>query len=225
MFSDEATFHTCGKESRHNIRIWGSENLHSARKHVRDSKQVNVWCGMMKDRIIGPFFFIEPAVTGNIYLDTLEQFAVPQLLPQQPNVISQQQDGAPPHWSLDVRDFLDRTVPQRWIGRDGPTRWPPRSPDITPLDFFLWGYVKDRVFCHPDTRCCWTPQKNYGCHPHPHIWYTEKHMGWNEYRLDILRATNGAHVEVYWVKPFELLYRTPQTTRLHQSQLPPKLIC
>ena len=23
--------------------------------------------------------------------------------------------------------------------------WPPRSPDITPLDFFLWGYVKDRV--------------------------------------------------------------------------------
>jgi hypothetical protein len=92
---------------------------------------------MMKDRIIGPFFFIEPTVTGNIFLDMFEKFAVAQFLHQQTNVIFQQQDGAPPHWSLDVSDFLDRTFPQRWIGRDGPTRWPPRSPDITPLDFFL----------------------------------------------------------------------------------------
>ena len=27
-----------------------------------------------------------------------------------------------------------------------PTLWPARSPDITPLDFFLWGYVKTNVF-------------------------------------------------------------------------------
>jgi len=34
--------------------------------------------------------------------------------------------------------FLDATFPNRWIGRDGPTPWPPRSPDITTsLDFFL----------------------------------------------------------------------------------------
>jgi hypothetical protein len=65
---------------------------------------------MMKDRIIGPYFFIEPTVTRNIYLDMFEQFAIPKLLPQQPNVIFQQ-DGAPPHWSSDVRDFLDRTFP------------------------------------------------------------------------------------------------------------------
>jgi hypothetical protein len=81
MFSDEVTFHTCGKVNHHNLRIWGSENPDSVREHVRDSKKVNVWCGMIKDRIIGPFFFIEPTVTRNIYLDTLEQFAVPQLLP------------------------------------------------------------------------------------------------------------------------------------------------
>jgi len=45
--------------------------------------------------------------------------------------------------------FSDATFPNRWIGRDGPTLWPPRSPDITPLDFFLWGYVKDKVFSTP----------------------------------------------------------------------------
>ena len=31
-----------------------------------------------------------------------------------------QQDGAPPHWGVDVRWFLDETFPNRWIGRDGP---------------------------------------------------------------------------------------------------------
>jgi hypothetical protein len=78
---------------------------------MSDSTKVSVWGGMMKDRIIGPFFVIEPTVTGIIYLDMLEQFTVPQLLPQQSNVIFQQ-DGAPPHWSFDVCNFFDRTLPQ-----------------------------------------------------------------------------------------------------------------
>ncbi|CAD0200597.1 unnamed protein product [Chrysodeixis includens] len=34
---------------------------------------------------------------------------------------------------------------QQWIGRFGPVRWPPRSPDLTPMDFFLWGFVKGEV--------------------------------------------------------------------------------
>ena len=27
--------------------------------------------------------------------------------------------------------------------------WPPRSPDLTPCDFFLWGYLKGKVFTTP----------------------------------------------------------------------------
>lgn len=34
----------------------------------------------------------------------------------------------------------------RWIGRGGPVAWPARSPDLTPLDFYLWGDVKRRVY-------------------------------------------------------------------------------
>jgi len=60
-----------------------------------------------------------------------------------------QQDGAPPHWGSHVRRFLDAVFPNRWIGRDSPTPWPPRSPDITLFDFFLWEYVKDKVFSTP----------------------------------------------------------------------------
>ena len=68
-----------------------------------------------------------------------------QLNDLQPTIIFQQ-DGAPPYWGLLVRGFLNETFPDRWIGRDGPIPWPPCSPDITPLDFFLWGYVKDIVY-------------------------------------------------------------------------------
>jgi hypothetical protein len=39
--------------------------------------------------------------------------------------------------------------PGRWVGRDGPIPWPPPSPDITPLDFSLWGHVKDIVYKIP----------------------------------------------------------------------------
>ena len=81
-------------------------------------------------------------------LDMLELYVEPQLEEFQPWIIFQQ-DGAPPHWGSDVRRFLDATFPNRWIGRDGPKPWPPRSPDITRLDFFLWGCVKDKVFSTP----------------------------------------------------------------------------
>ena len=39
-----------------------------------------------------------------------------------------------------------------WIGRSETIAWPPRSPDLTPLDFSVWGYVKDQVF--PPTSSC-----------------------------------------------------------------------
>ena len=63
----------------------------------------------------------------------------------QPSIIYQQ-DGAPPHCSMDVRGSLKATFPNRWIGREERICWPPRSPDPT---LFLWGYVKDRVFAIP----------------------------------------------------------------------------
>jgi hypothetical protein len=42
------------------------------------------------------------------------------------------------------------TLPEHWIGRlELQMKWPPRSPDLTPHDFFLWGYVKKQVFVRP----------------------------------------------------------------------------
>jgi len=61
--------------------------------------------------------------------NVLELYVEPQLEEFQPWIIFQQ-DGAPPHWGSHFRRFLDATFPNRWTGKDGPTPWPPRSPDI-----------------------------------------------------------------------------------------------
>ena len=47
---------------------------------------------------------------------------------------------------LDESAWLDDHLPDRWIGRRGAIEWPPRSPDLTPPDFFLWGVLKDLVY-------------------------------------------------------------------------------
>ena len=78
----------------------------------------------------------------------LELYVAPQLEEFYLWIIFQQ-DGAPPRWGSDLHRFLDATFPNRWIGRDGPTPWPPRSPDITPLTYFYGGYNKDKVFSTP----------------------------------------------------------------------------
>jgi hypothetical protein len=58
-------------------------------------------------------------------------------------------DGAPAHFSRDVRDVLNNTYHDRWVGTGGPTAWPPHSPGVNPLDFYLWGLLKARVYADP----------------------------------------------------------------------------
>ncbi|GFT30796.1 uncharacterized protein TNCV_759671 [Trichonephila clavipes] len=45
-------------------------------------------------------------------------------------------------------DLLKDTFGDRLISRFGPVNWPPRSCDLTPLDYFLWGYVKSMRISH-----------------------------------------------------------------------------
>lgn len=50
-----------------------------------------------------------------------------------------QQDGAPAHDAIIVRQYLNQIFPNRWIGNYDVTPWPARSTDFTPLDNFLLG--------------------------------------------------------------------------------------
>jgi hypothetical protein len=44
------------------------------------------------------------------------------------------------------REFLDDTCNNRSCGRGGPIPWAANSPDLTPPEFFVWGYVKSLVY-------------------------------------------------------------------------------
>jgi hypothetical protein len=77
----------------------------------------------------------------------LQQFLISQLdVDDQEVRIHFQQDGAPPHCLEQVLEYLNTRFPVRWIGRAAPITWPPRPPDLTSLDFFLWRFVEHRVF-------------------------------------------------------------------------------
>ncbi|CAH2088888.1 unnamed protein product [Euphydryas editha] len=57
-----------------------------------------------------------------------------------------QQDGATYHKSNDSIATVREIFGQKLISRRGDINWPLRSPDLTPMDFFLWGYLKSKVF-------------------------------------------------------------------------------
>jgi hypothetical protein len=56
-----------------------------------------------------------------------------------------QYDGAP----VQAQQVLDGRYPDSWIERGGPINWPAISPDFTPLDYFLWGHMKNYVYREP----------------------------------------------------------------------------
>ena len=78
----------------------------------------------------------------------LQMFVIPEL--ERHNILTCetlfQHDEAPPHYAMCVRDLLVEVLPIRWIGHADPISWPPQSPDLTPLNCFLWGFINDRVY-------------------------------------------------------------------------------
>ena len=200
VFSDEETFHLSGKVNRHIVRIWGSENSHAYIEHVRDSPKVNVFCAVYSSKVYGPFFFAEKTVSGITYLDMLKIWLFPQLKEDMQNFIFQQ-DGAPPHWYLEVRKFLNNELPQHRIGRSAAydlvlQSYPPRSPDLAQFDFFLWGYVKDCVFIPPLPTNV-PVLKQHICDALQTVNSATLQRVWQEmaYRIDIIRVTKGSHIE------------------------------
>ncbi|OXU18325.1 hypothetical protein TSAR_009497 [Trichomalopsis sarcophagae] len=149
MFSDESTFNSIGHLNRHNSHYWSAINPHGMQQIDNQHRwNINFLCCIMNGNLMGPYFF-EGNVNSESYLNLIEN-ELPILL-EHVDMNTRyrmwlQQDGAPPHYARIVRNFLNDRFPNRWIGRGGPIAWPRRSLDLTPLDFYLWGYLKDTVY-------------------------------------------------------------------------------
>ena len=147
LWSDEAYFSLDGTVNTHNCVIWAFEKPTQTLQRHLHSPKICVWMALTANYKLKPFFFPNTVNSEN-YLALLRDHAIPQLRRKRKmrNVIFQQ-DGAPPHYAVTVRNFLKENFPEdRIIARGVGTCWPPRSPDLTPMDYWFWGMVKARVY-------------------------------------------------------------------------------
>ena len=150
FFSDEASFHLTGSVNRQNERYWGIENPRALVETKSFTPKVNVWVAMSSRHIIGPFFFEDEegkslTINSDRYIGMLEQFFLPELRRRRvrSNSVWFQHDLATPHTSAKTVAAVEAMFPDKVIGKGS---WPPRSPDISPLDSFLFGYLKGKVY-------------------------------------------------------------------------------
>ncbi|GFX62258.1 transposase [Trichonephila clavipes] len=120
LFSDEAHFWLNGYVNKQNCRIWSEAN---------------------------PQVYVEtPLHPEKLTVCHDYKLFIPELNNHDVQGLWFQQDGATCHTARATIDLLKDTFGDRLISRFGPVNWPPRSCDLTPLDYFLWGYVKSLVY-------------------------------------------------------------------------------
>ena len=151
IMSDEAHFDLNGNVNKQTCRFWATENPQIYREKPLHDKRVTVWAGICADCIIGPFFFEGDdgeavSVNGDRYRAMVNTFLRPEIENNDIEDYWFQQDGATAHTARQTIDLLKKMFPGRLVSKKGDFEWPPRSPDLTPPDFFLWGYLKGKVY-------------------------------------------------------------------------------
>ena len=124
------------------MRYWSATNPNLLLETPLHSQKVTVWCGFHAEGVIGPYFFVDKndrhvTVNRERYRVMLEDYLWPELYELDNNDMWFQQDGATSNTARVTIDLLKGKFGERVISRNGPVEWPPRSCDLTPLDFFL----------------------------------------------------------------------------------------
>ncbi|GFV65012.1 transposable element Tc3 transposase [Trichonephila clavipes] len=146
LFRDEAHFWLNGYVDNQNCCIWGEAN-----------PQVYGETPLLPEKLTGALYgLVESSfkndeghnitVNGDRYRAMITNFFIPELNSHDVQELWFQQDGATCHTARATIDLLKDAFGDRLISRFGPVNRPPRSCDLTPLDYFLWGYVKSLVY-------------------------------------------------------------------------------
>ncbi|GFW92431.1 DUF4817 domain-containing protein [Trichonephila clavipes] len=122
---DEAHFWLNGYVNKQNCRIWSEADPQVYVKTPLHPEKLTVWCALWAGGIIGPYFFKNYEGHNELWF---------------------QPDHATCHTARATIDLLKDTFGDRLISRFGHVNWPTRSCDLTPLDYFLWSYVKSLVY-------------------------------------------------------------------------------
>ncbi|GFU66037.1 uncharacterized protein TNCV_3270731 [Trichonephila clavipes] len=137
LFSDEAHFWWNGYVNKQNCRIWSEANPQVYVETPLHPEKLTVFKNDEGHNV---------TVNGDRYRAMITNVFIPELNNHDVQELWFQQDGATCHTARARIDLLKDTFGDRLISRFGPVNWPPRTCDLTPLDYFLWGYVKSLVY-------------------------------------------------------------------------------
>lgn len=149
LWSDEAHFTRDGINTIHNSHLWSIDNPHAIiETRYQHRFSVNVWAGILRGGLL-EIHILNQRLNAQLYEHFLND-RLYEIIGDIPLDIRlrmwYQHDGAPCHNGRNVIMWLNTHYPGRWIGRGGPVNWPARSPDLNPLDFYLWGHMKQLVY-------------------------------------------------------------------------------
>ena len=136
----------------HNSHVWPVANPHAASVHHHQRRfAVKVRAGIMNDFLIGPYL-LPQLLSAQIYCVFLEK-KLPEMMEKILLALRRnmwlQHDRAVVHFARQVWEHLITTYNNHWIGQGGPVAWPPRSPDLTPIHFFLCDHIKALIIMSP----------------------------------------------------------------------------
>jgi hypothetical protein len=128
--------------NQHNNHIWATENPFAVHPRAHQHRfGINLWAGVIDNNLVGPFTLSARVNTENFLQFLQNDFQV--LLEDLPLAILRQMwlqmDGAPPHFGRIVDELVEVA---RLLA-------PPRSPDLNPCDFFLWGHLQNFLYAAP----------------------------------------------------------------------------
>ena len=161
LFSDEANFELSGHVNSYNIRrysqtkvydpVSGGRPDHFVHEKPTFSAKLMVFCGLKQDGTFGLKFYRNVSMDGPMYHSLLQYHVLPELRTSNNGNLNNlwwTQDGAPCHVTNHNMQYLDSQFQDRVVSRKAVRGedWPARSPDLNPCDFFLWGYLKSKVY-------------------------------------------------------------------------------
>lgn len=142
FFTDEGWFHLNGYINSQNYRTWATENPHVTVETSLHPIKIGVWVAISRARIVGPIFF-NTTINAERYRTIILDNFLNQLDDVELTTGYFQQDGATAHTSRETLLYLEQFFHGRLISRG---LWPPRSPDLTSCDSFLFAHLKNKIY-------------------------------------------------------------------------------
>ena len=151
--TDESHFHLSGYINRQNNRLWASEKPTEVNQRPLHPKYTTVWAALSLDGIEHFQFVRDQKVTGAVYRQILDEFIRKMIENGKTTTHWLQQDGARAHTTRENLEIIKEAFGHKVISRRFPeifegeeVGWPANSPDLSPMDFFVWGRTKELVY-------------------------------------------------------------------------------